>query len=122
MRKTTGTTRRVRLRVRVRVAVWPRATSTFKRTANSVRRARAAEHKLLAARRSLSSKTQQVATWPPLAGGPGQPAPGTPGNAGRRIQGRIGPAAAAFGSPRYFWARSCRASRVPSGCLEEYVH
>jgi len=53
MRKTTGTTRRVRLRVRVRVAVWPRATSTFKRTANSVRRARAPQHKFLAARRSL---------------------------------------------------------------------
>ena len=118
MRKT-GTTRSVRVSVR---AARMAGCHEEIQTPNSVRRARAAEHKLLAARRSLSSKTQQVATWPPLAGGPGQPAPGTPGNAGRRIQGRIGPAAAAFGSPRYFWARSCRASRVPSGCLEEYVH
>ena len=119
MRKT-GTTRRVRLCVRAgrmgachehiqtngqfgAASTWARSTSSLPPGGHS-------------------SKSQQVATWPPLAGGPGQRAPGTPGNAGRRIQGRIGPAAAAFGSPRYFWARSCRASRVPSGCLEEYVH
>ena len=63
-------------------------------------------------------------TWRAQAGVPVQTASGTSGyvHAGRRVQRLIGPAAAAFGSPRCFSARSCRASRVPCGCIEENGH